>query len=482
MGTGRKQGAYLQLYELLLGMKKFEGKKWEQQRGLPANRNLLPSTATRLMDLLLRSLRTMRSAENVRHRIQGLLAEFEILEGKQLGSIGVDRLEKGIRLARASECHHELLQLLTRRLRHAMRKQPGNADLLQALRSQIDACRNRLNQLLRLETLHAEVRTLAQRKLRLRPGEASPYDAILADRSIQAPSDSLLVRSYACDIRGIACFAAGDFETAFHEYHGILPDWLQRRDLIPQSGDLYLSLLNNYLTSCLFSERHFAEFEAALTALKQLDDLSGATLFRQNLIAYAQGQLYMMHYGEHAQGKAFMADFIAWHDAHAEQVSTVRKLSFYYNFVAFCFVYGDYRTGYTWLLKMLQLPGRQERTDLRDFARIFQLIFQYEFGNVDLNAYLRRSAYRYFARSEKLFVFESAILEFMRQCLKVADVAELRPHFEKLQGELMRLRKLEGIDPHGTRELLLWIESKLSGVPIGQLYQKEVMENRRQGK
>jgi hypothetical protein len=180
----------------------------------------------------------------------------------------------------------------------------------------------------------------------------------------------------------------------------------------------------------------------------------------------------------------FMGELNHWLDQHKDKLSDVRLLIFYYNITLYYFAHSQFSQAQKWLLKILHFPPTEARADIRDFARVFQLVLQYELGNLDVQEYLLRSAYRYFNRTQKLHEYEEAILTFVRKEQKNAGISRKATYsaFETLQESLQKIRsEAEGAEPVGFQVMLFWIESHLEGVPLKVYYARKVAEQTKPG-
>jgi asparagine synthetase B (glutamine-hydrolysing) len=119
------------------------------------------------------------------------------------------------------------------------------------------------------------------------------------------------------------------------------------------------------------------------------------------------------------------------------------------------------------------------RTDLQCYSRLLHLIAHYELGNYDLLEFLIKSVYRFMAKMESLSLVEEEIFRFLRRSFRVTTQG-LRPEFEKL---LEKLKKQER-NQFETRafvylDVISWLESKISNVPVQTVIRKKFLERRK---
>ncbi|MBE2217914.1 MAG: hypothetical protein IAE90_06925 [Ignavibacteria bacterium] len=80
------------------------------------------------------------------------------------------------------------------------------------------------------------------------------------------------------------------------------------------------------------------------------------------------------------------------------------------------------------------------RSDIYEFARVFQLIVHFELGNYDLLEYLIAGTYKFFKEKKKLLKPESIVLDFFKGAVKAAD-DELPELYEELKYKLKKEEK-----------------------------------------
>jgi len=122
------------------------------------------------------------------------------------------------------------------------------------------------------------------------------------------------------------------------------------------------------------------------------------------------------------------------------------------------------------------------RTDLQCYARLLHLISHYELGNFELMEYLAKSVYRFMAKMENLSTVEKYILGFLRGSLRMTT-SEVKAAFRDL---LHKLKQHEN-NPLETRafsylDIVSWLESKISGIPVQQVIRNKFIQGYRQGR
>lgn len=112
--------------------------------------------------------------------------------------------------------------------------------------------------------------------------------------------------------------------------------------------------------------------------------------------------------------------------------------------------------------------------------RIIKLIIHYELNDQDLILYLIKDTYRFLYRGNRVYKFETIILNFIRRKLtKNLTPKELREAFRELRSELEQLRD----DPFETRvfeyfDFLAWLDTKLDRISIPEAIRRRFPENK----
>lgn len=478
MKGGQRDGQLMLLFDRLRTQPAYDETDLEKVFSSGVTEKRISALKTRLFDLTLEALIHLAAQSNLDFRLNRLLESIQLLQQRKQW----DEAEKLIRKTRIIAEQYEQPRVVLRLLDLQLHQLPAGYPSPEAFFTKLKAEQAHFQALetehQQLRTLQAEARAYARAHTRNRTGSSlEPFHALMQNpilQSVQQPQ-SLLSRAWLTDIQGIYHLVTGNYAQAAQLYAQLIDEWKAAPLLIKQEGELFLGIYSNFLTSSLFSGEEKKKFNEALDYFQQFTGFSPALKFRFDLITYSQKMLSVLHAGSLEQGNQFIQTLDGWIQNHREQISAERYLSFCYNISIFYFLYGKNQRSYHWLIKILNCPGRKERAGLRDFARIFQLILQYEFGNVDLNSYLLRSARRYFQRTDKLQAYETAILHFIKNELDYVGPKPAPAHLIQLKTALTEIAAdKSGGDPHGLTELMVWIQSKEEQVYIGKLFRQEL--------
>lgn len=144
-------------------------------------------------------------------------------------------------------------------------------------------------------------------------------------------------------------------------------------------------------------------------------------------------------------------------------VSYPLKVSLLYNAAHFCFLDRDF-TGALRFNNMVMAESANLRSDVFNFAKIFNLLVHYELGNFDHLEYIIENTHRYLKEKKSLFRIEELLMTAIRKTLNTQDKKEIRSIFAELNSNI---KKISG-DPRsrGSFEFfdsIAWTQSKMTG-------------------
>jgi hypothetical protein len=475
MTGGAQSERYLALFAAVESQQEDDPDELLKKLDDPALRTHLPVYRNRLQALILRSLRTLYAGRSAGSEIRQLLEEIEILYERRLFAACAKRIEKALSVAEAHEQEALLLEI------HAWRRKlsgqlplPQQDHHLAEIRSQETHTLARLAKEREFAHLHERQRVRA----RLRLVERGPTDRPVT-LPAQLPDDAnFLTRTHFYSTAAMLALSHNQIEEAGEINAQLMAHWEQDQTRIIDHPDFYLATYNNYLGTLLLGDRKHGQFLSAVQRLRKLPGLPRHTRVNFQWLGYHHELVFSMNFVGYQATQSLVQEIEEWIANNSTEIHVPRLLAFYFNMTMFYFVYGEYARANRMLGRILHQPGKSERRDIRNFARILQVLLQFELQNIDLNEYLVRSAYRYLNRKDELYEFERAIFTLVRKCGLLPTEAARQPAYLEFRDTLsaMQTNKTTSVG-HG--ELMLWIESKLSGIPLRQLFEQKLAENQR---
>lgn len=481
MNAGRQGKVYQALFDTLMKLPAFDLDQLKRKWPLTDFPKHLQPLKTKLFSFILKSLRTLHAGRTIESELRRLLEEIEYLYHKGLVPECQKRIKKAMSLATQYE-KEEIRLLLIKWDRKVFfsSSQRGQSAYFQRLLDQESACIQQMSQQTTLGLLNERIRTLSRAQPRVNTRkEHKPFLEVMNHPLLQAdpPQGAFLAKVYYLNIHGVYQIAAGNFQKAFPLLEQNMQMWRNSPWFIAEEPDLYLGIFNNYLSCCLHGIHYYPQFEAAVKEIRALTDLPPEIQLKFQRVAYFQEFAYAMNFGGLDAGVAFIPEMEKWLHQNKKRLPLYIVLVFYYNVTMFFFAHEEYPSAHRWLLKIIHEPGKKERQDIRDFARVFQLVLHFELGNLDVQEYLLRSAYRYFLKTKTGSDFEALLIgKFQELGQQEKPVKTIYQEFKEALTEL-KARKGERI-PLGLAELILWTEGKITGIGIKGIWEKQILENR----
>lgn len=483
----RRENNYVHLFDVLHSMPDYSGTELEKAVEQAAYARHLPSTLFHLNQLILRSLRAFHAGKSALNRLREQMDFARILIEKGQFAPALKRLRRINKKAEVAEAY--LLQLEAMQLESLLLFRLQARHLYAEIEERAahsQALLQALAQDCTLVALQQQHKALRLRKLDLRnPLDLDRFREVMDHPLLagQAPATGLRARSAWHDLHGYDALARRDYEQAHQHFSAIVAAWEAQPPRIEETPAEYLGHLTNLLNACIYSKR----LHEADRIMQQLRTVKIRTphdeLLLLNLSAYTQ-LFYCLNRGNYSEGVRVASQIESLLTQHRAQVPVNRQLNYCYNITIFYFLHEAYPEALKWLNRLLQFPTSDIRQNLRDFARIFQLILHYELGNMDLIEYLFRSVYRYYrGKSDRegdnqagirLHKFEALIFAAMRQVTyKHTPLKSLAP---ELYASLWALaRNADGKEPAGLYELIFWVQGKVEGIPLKEVYRKRVV-------
>ena len=162
-----------------------------------------------------------------------------------------------------------------------------------------------------------------------------------------------------------------------------------------------------------------------------------------------------------------------------EAIDKQHEIIFYFDFAYLYFMQQEYKKALLWCNKIINDAVIDIRQDVYCFARILNLLIHYELGNEDLLEYRVKSAYRYLHKRQRLYKFETSVLNFIRKKIPhIVSDKNLIGAFKELKTELEEITK----DPFEKKaieyfDFISWIESKIENRPFADIVRQKASKH-----
>jgi hypothetical protein len=210
------------------------------------------------------------------------------------------------------------------------------------------------------------------------------------------------------NIHSLYNFYTNDLEK-YSYYAGLYKDLRKQQYL--RSGNVlrYIPSLNNYILSCIAAKR----YDYCQEALEELKTLPVKTLKEEEeimgiFLMFKVG-LYMLT-GEFKKGKTFLGQYLPLYERIEPIMQPRRKIIFQLNITSLYFSNGDYKESLKWINVILVPEYVKINQEVHCHALIVNMMIHYELGNLDLLAYLLKSAQRFYKTNNLLKPLEKVML------------------------------------------------------------------------
>lgn len=254
----------------------------------------------------------------------------------------------------------------------------------------------------------------------------------------------------------------------------LVAHWESHPHMIELQQNEYKLSVSNYLSSC-FNTGSFTDFEAHLNKIESIPCRTfneEAEQF-QNLSLYRL--LFYANTGKVAKAEALIPVVEKGMDRYSIKINEARKLALYHSMVSFYFVSGNTDKALDVCYKILSNKSVDHRKDIQHFAKIMQLLIHFELGNLQLLSSLLSTTYRSLKKHDVLYEFESLIIKYLRKIPFVPDKKERQTLFGHFNNDLQQyIQKHPHKKPLGIKELSIWIDAHLQGIPLQERYLQEM--------
>lgn len=278
-----------------------------------------------------------------------------------------------------------------------------------------------------------------------------------------------------------------ELQSKYHDAHKNNKEILKLLEHSPQhiqkDPRKYLSMQQNLVVW----QYHLKEYEEALASLEKLKEfiIHQRTSLSENLFSriffYINTVLLLVYCrsGEYETGvkavPAFKKEFERY---KIHPLNKETEWMFYDAAAGVYFGIGNFSEAIRYYNKIIQDKEGNIRSDMQCLTRIMSLFAHYELGNQELLRYMVKWTYRFLAKRNRLYKFETIILDFigkksqhMNSRKETVEVfKELKTELEKLLTDKFQRRPLDDF------EYIEWLESKIQNKPFA-----EVVKEKRKG-
>jgi tetratricopeptide (TPR) repeat protein len=432
----------------------------------------LPSEKIYLYKFILKSMRSFHSERSLDAALKEMILNARFLFDKRLYAQGQKVLQKVKAISRKFEKYTTLMEIIlmerTLVLENALTDVSARLHTLQA---DTEEAIKTLNDEIALMTLKEEMFSLSRNVYHLRSRETLRQIDALVKKLPQSglnESFSLNAAVYYHHVMVLHYQFNAMYDEAVKEYRKIIQLYETRPDVIKNEPKQYRIALSNYLSHCQAANK-FDDFPEVLEKIRKIPTSSlNEEIDTFKNVAYLE-LLYYMNC-DICKALEIIPDIESGLKKYRSHIHKARELAFYHNISVLYFVSGKYKMALKWLGYILNDEKSEARTDIQEFAKIFQLVLHYELRSFDLLDYLCRTTYRYFQRKDPSYPFEALVIGLIKKLnweteaqKTTACFAEFYQNLELLSQDSVHKKSL------GLPEMQLWASARFKNITMTEL-------------
>jgi hypothetical protein len=246
-------------------------------------------------------------------------------------------------------------------------------------------------------------------------------------------------------------------------------------EFIEEMPNRYLTTLNN-LINIAFEEQKYKTCTKLIHQLQEKSNLKafGATDLQLKILTSTLNAQLTINTNS-GRFKEAQENVIAIEKGLKEfkgKINKEEELIFYYNIAIMNTYFGNYTKAQHYISMILNEGNNLLREDLQSFARIINIGLNYELRNFKQLGYIISTIKNYYETPISFFKTEKLIVAYFDQLSKIKGTEQ--EIFLSFKKDLEKIMK----DPHEKNvtfyfEIEIYIESKITGIPMATLMQKK---------
>lgn len=466
------QSNALLLFDAILSLKEYDEDELKRQLKGQSVARYLSSEKTNLYRFVLKSMRMFHAEKSVDRQLKELMTDVRFLFDKRLYDLSIKELDKAKKLAIEFERHLVLLEILF--LERIIIFETETKDVkprVEQIHRDIGQTLEQIRRFSDLAHFSDLVFVASRSRFHVRDGQIlSKLHDLSKEKlfSSPPPDDNFSLYYQYLFVRGMYHLNAGEYDQAYWFYQKQVEHWDSYPAFINEERQRYKKSLTNYLNCCLGLGR-FEEFPHILGRIRAVPCASIDEEAEEFQSVYYMELIYCMNINRFELAEALLPEIQKGLKKYEGKVSKARELAFYHNIAVMLFLQHKHKEALAWVKRILNDGKSDSRQDIQHFARLFQLVLDYEIGSTVLFEHELRTTQRYLRQNNSYFDFEAVVMQYLRR-LADADKSEKKELFNTF---LDKLNVIKTDPTHrktlGIEELVCWADSHVRGVPMTEL-------------
>ena len=431
----------------------------------------LPSEKNHLYKLILKSLRSYYSEQNLNSILKQEIKNIEILYSKAL----YKECEKFVVRAKQMAAKHEkfyywyeLINWEKKLLDAAYEAGDFKADLDKLVEEE-EFVIARLRNLAEYTMIYSKINLIFRSGGFTRNEKEKQQVAEIADYHLIKGKNTALstkAASICYYIKGLCAATSRNYEDSFTFFNRTKQILDNNPDIKMDVGLRYLNTMI-HLLRCYIDTGSYQEAEQLIHDIRGLEGKKGFNSLDMSVRIFANSynlELTLLHKLGDFKKSVELIPLIEERQAQfTEKVSKEMELLLTYNKAYSYFGIGENKMALHYLNIVLNDNEQNLRQDVYSFARLFNLILHYELENYDFLEYVVKSTNRYLSKQERDYQIENTCLKYIKKLAKASNSIDKLELLEQMKQEVSKL-----LEDHNERVVLeyfdieSWIDSKLN--------------------
>jgi hypothetical protein len=260
----------------------------------------------------------------------------------------------------------------------------------------------------------------------------------------------------------------GSHEDASRTYLELIKLWDERPDRIEEEAMQYILVLSNYL-NLQHKVSKYSDFPRVIAAIRDVPTSNfgeEAEVFQNiaqlELLYFLNNQIFLDQIPDYYQMEIEVLNGL---NKYGDKINAARKLSICHNMMLVKFFSEDWPGANRWRARIENDENAKKiRREIYDFAKIMQLIIEFELKEYDWILDLYRNHSRSLERQNRMNNFFARLLKGIQTLAVTKDVSIQRKVMQNMKNEVSAELLNKGqANILGGKEVLIWLNFKIEG-------------------
>lgn len=453
---------YLDVFNILIKQKNYDESALRKKINNKAVLKQLHRIKNYLYELALKTISDYNANNSEKSRINKQVEQARHLMSRGLFKHARKLISKSKKLAYAIGDYPSLIEIL--KLEKRICINIFELEKVKSIELELESIWRHTELVKKYETLNDEMFTLIST-------EGKARNKKIIDQAKKIINHPLLVsetkatnhqaKHYYYQIHYYYAYFKGDFEAGYNYGKAQLNHMESQPIYLTEFQSDYIIILNNLL-NFIVSLKKYDELQAFLQKLKNIHPINTNNEIRIFRNYYTFEEEFYLKTGDFEKGALLEKNIIKGMEEYEEKIPLLIQFILLFNLSLLNFGAGKYSKSLILLNKAMNLPYTTQRQDIQVVSKIFNLVLHFELGNGLLFPHLVRSTYRYLLKKQKIYKYETFILQFIRKLPKLSSPGKIRQGYIALRSELVKLKD-DPFEKHafGNFDIISWLESKI---------------------